>query len=157
MRCEECRDNLAEYSLDALDDAQAVSMREHLLACVDCRAELAAFERLDELLTPVEEARPETNLWAGVSARIAPRQSVAPRWWSLHWQPALAAAAVLVMLVMGGLMMSAKTPVLTAGSTMLAADYQEQQVIAEWSQPLADDASLGLMLASIDLGEGELQ
>ena len=158
MRCNECRDNLPEYSLDTLDEAQALAMREHLIACADCRAELAAFERLDELMAPVEQVSPDRDLWGGVSARIKPRQvAVAPKWFAPRWQQAMAAAAVVLALAVGGLMMQEKAPAFAPGSEMLAADYQEQQVIAEWSQPLADDASLGLMLASISVGESELQ
>ena len=157
MRCNECRDNLPEYSLDTLDEAQALAMREHLIACEDCRAELAAFERLDELMAPVERVSPDRDLWAGVSARIKLRKTVAPAWFVPRWQQAMAAAAVVLALAVGGLMMHSKAPALAPGSEMLAADYQEQQVIAEWSQPLADDASLGLMLASINVGESELQ
>ncbi len=156
MRCSECRDNLPQYSLDTLDETQALAMREHLLACADCRAELAAFERLDELMAPVEQVSPDRDLWTGVSARIKPRHVVAPNWFAQRWQPALAAAAVILALAVGGVMMNGKAPALAPGSEMLAADYQEQQVIAEWSQPLADDASLGLMLASISVGESDL-
>lgn len=156
MNCDECRANLPEYGLDTLDEAQALAMREHLIACADCRAELAAFERLDELMAPVEHVSADRDLWAGVSARMKPRQTAAPRWFAPRWQLALAAAAVILALAVGGVMMNGKTPALTPGSEMLAADYQEQQVIAEWSQPLADDASLGLMLASISVGEGDL-
>jgi len=156
VRCKECRDNLPQHSLGVLSEREQSRMREHLADCPDCRAELAAFERLDALIAPTEQMTPERDLWAGVARRMQPRRASLLDWLVPRWQPALAAAAVIMVLVVGGVMFSVQPPAVTTGSETLAADYQEQQVIAEWSQPLADDAALGLMLASIDVEEGEV-
>ena len=78
-------------------------------------------------------------------------------WLIVHDAGWLAAAGLWwEALVVGGLLYNARTPVIESSGEMLAAGYQKEQIIAEWSQPLADDAALGLMLADLEAREGEV-
>ena len=160
MRCNECRDKLPQYSLGVLGASEVAAIQEHLAECPDCRAELEAFERLDEVMTPAAQVAPERDLWPGVAERLQPRRAPVFEWlmpqWSRAWVGAAVAAAVVLMLVVGGLLYNARTPVIESSGEMLAAGYQKEQIIAEWSQPLADDAALGLMLADLEAREGEV-
>lgn len=152
MRCEECRDKLARYGLGAAP-AEEAAVRAHLAECAQCRAQLEAYERLGELLAPVERVRPERDLWPGVAIRLQPRRASVFAHLAQRWQPTLAAAAVLLAVAVGAVLYRNQPPAVNPGSELLAAGYQEQQIVAEWSQPLADDAALGLMFASLDTGE----
>ncbi|MEA3403277.1 MAG: zf-HC2 domain-containing protein [Armatimonadota bacterium] len=156
MRCTEVRARLAEYQLGALDEAESAAVERHLQSCPECRAELEALERLDALLEPMERVEAPAGLWAEVQARMAPRQRGVWRslaqWWRQSPRPALAAAAALVLAV-GGLWLALRSPASAPTASTLASEYQEQQIVAQWSQPLADDAALGMMFASLNGAE----
>ncbi|MGC9319736.1 MAG: anti-sigma factor family protein [Armatimonadota bacterium] len=153
MRCTEVREKLAEYQLGALSEAERSAMEGHLESCAECRAEMEALERLDALLQPAERVEAPEDLWEGVRARLAPRRRGVWRalseWWRVSPRPALAAAAALV-LVIGGLWLALRSPASAPAASTLASEYQEQQIVAQWSQPLADDAALGMMFASLN-------
>ncbi|HUS79856.1 MAG TPA: zf-HC2 domain-containing protein [Armatimonadota bacterium] len=157
MRCKLVRDNLPHYSLGVVDDATRAAMAEHLAGCERCRAEQAAFERLDAMLEPARPMTPDRDLWPGVAERLGPRRVWLPDWVFAHWQPAVAAATVMLALTVGGLVLHGRSPVVAPGSEMLASTWQEQQVVAEWSQPLADDAALGLIYASLQPEEAKAE
>jgi anti-sigma factor RsiW len=156
VHCARVRETLTEYQLGLLDDAEAREVREHLSECVGCREELAALERLDRLIEPAEQYEAPANMWVGVQARMKPRRSP---WWQI-WRespkPALAMAAAMLLAV-GGIWLGLRGgPSEVEAWDVLAPDYQEQQIVAQWSQPLADDAALGIMYASLS-GSWEAQ
>lgn len=154
MRCTEVRKRLAEYQLGGLDEAQREQIAAHLRECDECRAELRALERLDGLLVAVEPMEAPSGLWERVRARMKPRRRGVREWWRASARPALAlAAAVLVAAV--GLWLALRGPAGEPPAGTLAADYQEPQIVAEWSQPLADDAALGVAFASLNGAEDE--
>ncbi len=150
MRCAAVREKLTEYQLGLVDEAEADRVREHLSGCEQCREELAALERLDELVGPAEEHTAPDGMWHRVQAQMKPRRR---RWWQAWWEspkPALAMAAA-VLLAVGGIWLGLRgSPMEPSSSGVLATDYQEQQIAAQWSQPLADDAALGAMYASLE-------
>ena len=147
MDCREVGDKLAEYQLGGLEESARAAVEAHLPGCAQCRAELAALARLDGLLAPMESVRAPEELWAGIEARLQPRH--AGWWqWAADWRhQALAAAAILIAAV--GLALGLHSPAPTAPTETLAPAYQEQQIVAEWASPLADDAALGVAFASL--------
>ena len=156
MRCAQVREKLTEYQLDLLGDGEAREVQAHIDECADCREELAALERMDELIQPAEHHEAPRDMWAGVQARMKPRR--APWWqvWRAAPKPAIAMAAAMLIAIGGiwlGLSGSPESPQQYA---VLASDYQEQQIVAQWSQPLADDAALGVIFASLN-DQGEAQ
>lgn len=148
------REKLTEYQLGLLDDNAASTVRRHLEECEDCREELAALERLDQFIEPAEQLEAPSDMWSGVRARMKPRR--APWWqvWRESPRPALAMAAAMLLAVGGIWLGLSGGPADLNGYEVLASDYQEQQIVAQWSQPLADDAALGVMFASLN-GPGE--
>jgi len=154
--CAEIRENLTEYQLGLLDEVEAGALRLHLDECAGCREELAALERLDALIAPAEELRAPDGLWLAVHARMKPRQAAWWRAWLHAPRPALAMAAAMLLAV-GGIWLGLRGgPETVSNYEVLGADYQEQQIVAQWSQPLADDAALSVMYASLN-GVGEAQ
>lgn len=156
MRCARAREKLTEYQLGLLDEDAAREMADHLAECADCRAELEALERLDGLIAPAEQHEAPADMWAGIQARMKPRRVP---WWQA-WReapgPALAMAAAMLIAI-GGLWLGLRGgPADVNSYGVLGSDYQEQQIVASWSQPLADDAALGAMYASLN-GTGEAQ
>jgi len=153
MDCSVVRDKLAEYQLGGLEQDERAAVAAHLSGCAACRAELEALSRLDALLPAMEPLTAPAELWAGIEARLQPRRN--PWWqWAAQWpRPALAAAAMFMIAV--GLWVGLRGPAPIVPTETLAPAYQEQQIVAEWSSPLADDAALGVMFASLQGVETE--
>lgn len=157
MSCNEIRRLLPEHAVGALDVTAARAVREHLAECADCRGELERLRRTGELLTPIEMLTPPRDLWPGIVARLEPRRIRLP-WWRAHSRPvfALAAAAVLLVVLVGLPMVQAPMPTQTAADELPvvaagdAVGYTEAQLAAAWNQPLADEASLALAMAVLD-------
>ncbi|MFO8079935.1 MAG: zf-HC2 domain-containing protein [Armatimonadota bacterium] len=156
MRCAQVREKLTEYQLGLLERAEEAEVQRHLRNCDGCREELLALERLDGLIKPAEQVPAPANMWSGVQSRMKPRRSP---WWQV-WReapkPALAMAAAMLLAVAGVWLGLSGGPSDVQSYEVLASDYQEQQIVAQWSQPLADDAALGVMFASLN-GSGEAQ
>lgn len=131
-------------------------MRAHIDECAECRGELAAFERLDALIEPAGQYEAPAGMWPAIQAHIKPRRASWWRVWRESPKPALAMAAAMLLAV-GGIWLSLRGgPADVQDYEVLASDYQQQQIVAQWSQPLADDAALGLMYASLET-TGEAQ
>ena len=154
MRCAEVKEKLTEYQLGLLGEADAAALRLHLDDCAACRKELAALERMDALIAPAEPLSAPDGMWIAVHARMKPRQVAWWRSWVQAPRPALAMAAALLLAV-GGIWLGLRGTPEEAAYEVLASDYQEQQIVAQWSQPLADDAALGIIYASLN-GAGEM-
>ena len=156
MRCTRIQEKLTEYQFGLLEESERADVDAHLAACEPCRMELEALERLDALIEPVEQLEAPANLWSGVRQRVQPRR--AP-WWQLSGRPVGRAVAIAAatLLAVGGLWLGLRGgPAEMPQYELLASDVQEQQVVAQWSQPLADDAALGAIFASLN-GVGEIQ
>lgn len=94
MNCERIRPLLPRLAAADLPAASARRVREHLADCPACSAELAALERVPQLLQAAPAAPPPSDLWARVDAELdAPRRRRLPR---LVWAGAGLAAALLV-------------------------------------------------------------
>ena len=98
------RAGLEAYALGALEPDEAEVVREHLVRCDECRAELASFERVtDALPSALAAASPlrihrslQRRIVAGARARPARRQL--PGAWLL---PAVAVLAIVLSLASG--------------------------------------------------------
>ena len=93
------RENLAAYTLDALDGDEVRALEEHLQTCASCREELAAYRELGEgLLAAIPPHQPPAELRRRLKESLPSRQeSHAPgRKWSLG-QIALGMALVLLL------------------------------------------------------------
>jgi predicted anti-sigma-YlaC factor YlaD len=155
VRCQHVTDRLAEYDLDALQEHERAAIAEHLQACAACRAELQALRRTAALLEPLQAQAPPRDLWPAVRRRMTPRRAGLWQALAIRWRPALAAAAAL--LAVFGVWLTLRGPVVQPSADVLASDLQEQQIMAQWSQPLADDAALGIMLVGLENGGGTLR
>lgn len=157
MECRQVQDKLAEYQVGLLDANERATIEAHLASCEACRTELAALARVGELITLVPEAAPERDLWPEVAARLQPRRKKAPSWLALRWRPVAAAAtlaAATAILLIAFLPGPTTVPPVPGGEEFLLADAE---VIAQWEQPMADEASLGLYLLLQDNGSGDAE
>lgn len=108
--CEDRRDDLAAYSLGALDERESALLEHHLESCEDCRERLRWLAPAVDLLPgSVEQRTPppalRENLMAAVRAEAAPAPRVERRSWlqgvrGLMMRPAVG-MAVLIVLVAG--------------------------------------------------------
>jgi anti-sigma factor RsiW len=155
VRCAQVREKLTEYQLGLLEEAETLALERHLAECPDCREELAALGRMDALIQPAERREAPGEMWSGIRARMKPRRT--PWWqvWRTAPKPAIAMAAAM-LLAIGGIWLGLRGSPDAQDYAVLSSDYQEQQIVAQWSQPLADDAALGVMFASLN-ESGEAQ
>lgn len=111
MTCEDIRDLLPAYALDAADEAEARLVREHVPKCLACRRELAAYRATaDALALAVPSAAPSARLRERVLAATgaAPRRRARSFDWLRRWlapggmlirlSPAIALLALVVAL-----------------------------------------------------------
>ncbi len=152
MRCKDVRNKLTEYRLGLLNDRQRKAIEAHLEHCPRCREELAALERISELLAPAPQVTPARDLWPEIEARLRHKRSASSRLpWRWRIATAAASAAAVVALLLA-LWAPTPTPIVVANSdedTMLAS----AEIVAQWGQPMADEAALGLWLL---MEEGEV-
>ncbi|MCL2496070.1 MAG: DUF4349 domain-containing protein, partial [Clostridiales bacterium] len=100
MDCAKTREYLHSYIDDALSAKTRREMEQHLLACADCAAELAALRSLSYSLRalPQQELPPgfSVALHEKLAAEAAPPR---PSLWQSGWARGLAAAACLVLFI----------------------------------------------------------
>jgi len=87
--------------LDALDGEEAFEFRQHLAACAECRAELAAYETVAGALgttaTPIPPPAGLRERVLAAAGAAAARPVRPPRAGRLRWPGALAAAAAVAL------------------------------------------------------------
>ena len=93
-----------EFVLAYYDEREIDARREHLDACDECRSELARLTRVLDQVTPVEVPEPdedyEARAWDRLSWRLRGERKKTTRGWT-KW---LAAAAMLAVAFIGGLL-----------------------------------------------------
>lgn len=150
MRCQQVRKKLAEYQLGGLKPSEREAIAAHLRECADCARELEALSRLDDLFTPIDQVNAPDDLWERVQPRLRPRRVP---WWealAVRPRPAIAAAAAILLAVLSVWLLLRPSAPPEQQVEALASAFQEQQIVAEWSSPLADDAALGVVFASLN-------
>lgn len=145
MKCRYCR-KLSDYQVGLLSAPERAGLERHLQECGCCREELAALQRTAALLQPMQMSDAPRETWQQVQARMTPRKQrhhVPVR----YWVPAV--AAVLLLLIVG---MSLMGPLMNGGGALPMADagYAQVQLAADWSNPLADKAALGLAMLEME-------
>ena len=92
-------ENLSAYALGALDPAEAAALESHLQTCADCRAELAAYQRISEgLLAALPPQTPPPALRGKLAARLPGTQKIRRphQSWSFGQWVAVGAFALLL-------------------------------------------------------------
>jgi len=158
-KCELIRSQLADYLLGGLPRRARSRVAAHLASCPGCRAELAALARTGDLLRQVAPAPAPPALWESINREILarPRHPVRP---ALRWAWGLAMAVILLVVIVAG-SFSLRSPLTPAPVSVVAtaqADEEMQATIeahlsAVWDSPLADEAAVGLRLASLEVEE----
>jgi anti-sigma factor RsiW len=97
---------LSDYVDGDLSDAERAALERHLVACPACTSALAGLIRVVEQARALPDRLPDTDLWAGIAARVAespPRPidagSRGRRW--TFTLPELAAAAMAIAFASG--------------------------------------------------------
>ncbi len=119
---EEIRGLISAYALDALDPEESVVLQNHLPRCASCRRELADFLRLtDQLALGVAESSPPAELEERIIREASLSRPRRERAAVRAWNPGLAAAAAVVILVLaaGNVMQWVHSPQFRAQTTGL--------------------------------------
>jgi predicted anti-sigma-YlaC factor YlaD len=153
-------DRLSDYLDGELTPGEAAEVEAHLRGCSNCRTVVAELRAVVEQAQALPARPPDADLWPGVEARLdrargwpsfgGARQAPAP--WRISFTvPQLAAAALALMVLSGGLVWMARSgdtradlPPLSAGSvsdSMLApanfGDAQYDQAVRDLESMLA--------------------
>jgi ferric-dicitrate binding protein FerR (iron transport regulator) len=145
---------LSEYAVGPRKGRAASRVARHLATCAACRLELAALERTGALLDSLSLADAPEGTWDRIAARLAPSPVRA----RLRYAFGFAAAVVALALVALGLLAIRRTGAPTppvGGGQVVAADVEmettmEGHLATTWGAPLADEAAMGLRLASLE-------
>lgn len=127
---------LPDYMEDNLPESERRRIEAHLESCAPCREELAYLQGIRNFLAGRPES-PSPGLWAGVAERIALEETPG-LWKQFEWVgkrlvPLMAAAAVLILAIFGGLNGTDPDPTL------------EEYLKAQWEGPevvMLSDAEL---------------
>lgn len=180
-------ERLSDYLDGELAPEERVAIDAHLARCTDCQTTLAELREVVATARRLQDAPPERDLWSGVAARIGTsaraRARISPfrRAISARFSftlPQLAAAALALMVLSGGLVwlarsgdpradfqpISAETAAPTAPVTLVDPQYEKtvvalQRTLDERRTRLDDETgrSLDEELATIqrDIDEAE--
>jgi hypothetical protein len=96
---EQWTDRLSDYLDGELEPAERTDVEAHLRECTACSHVLNDLKRVVARAQALEARPPRTDLWPGVAVRI--ERTAQPRRYAFTF-PQLAAAAVLLMAVSGG-------------------------------------------------------
>lgn len=102
MKCEEVRQLILDTAAGVGETTPA--MRDHLLDCTDCAAELAAMRQTMALLDEWEAPEPSPYFDTRLAARMREERAkpARPAWLSWSRAPALAGALALILMMAGG-------------------------------------------------------
>lgn len=135
------QEQLAAYQTGLLGERTAQAVRTHVDACAACRRELAALATTMHLVEGLPTPALPDDLWPAVAARMQPRR--VSRLW---WKTAVAGVAVAASLYLGLVM--AREPEALPTTSVASASYVTTHELLAAQDPLADRASLGVLLLS---------
>jgi anti-sigma factor RsiW len=134
---EEFTDQLSDYLDGELSADENAALEAHLRTCADCAAVLNDLKRVVARARTLEPRPPQTDLWPVIAART--ERVAQPRKVSFTLSQ-LAAAAVVLMAVSGGLTMMLMRPAApTPAETAQAVAPAPATVDAQPAAPAADD------------------
>jgi predicted anti-sigma-YlaC factor YlaD len=137
MMSDTFEDRLSEYLDGELAPAERAAIDAHLSTCENCRGVLEDLQRVIARAGVVQDSGPARDLWPGVLARIgisSARVSVVRRILTSRLSftvPQLAAAALALMVLSGGLVWMAKSGDPRADFQPLSADSQRPAAEAQ--------------------------
>lgn len=151
MNCDKIRQSLADYAVDNLRGTSAQEIREHLLTCADCAAELRALNAAVGLVEDVGLREPPVGLWNGLYNRITERsqaqESKLP-WFRLGLRLRIAAAvAAAAVVLVAALLSQVKAPSPASFANAAAAEYLEGHAMSSRNTLFADRFSLASVAA----------
>lgn len=173
-------DRLSDYLDDELAAGERQSLEHHLHDCDACRAVLSDLRAIVERAAKLQHRAPASDLWPEIEGRLA---TIGPARRTFTFSlPQLAAAAVLLMALSGGLVWLARAPARQASGTAPAeepgrrtpptalpihfADQSYDQAVADLQRTLAaergrlDPSTIGVIernLATIDAAIAQAQ
>jgi len=109
MNCESARDSIILAAYGELPDEQVIGLEQHLMACDECMAELAAMQQMDKLVALHPMAEPDPNMVAQARMRLDEALDAIPhggflarlRADALAWMGHLTGAPALATLLVG--------------------------------------------------------
>jgi hypothetical protein len=169
MNCQGLRKIVSESSKDLFTMPLPEELTRHVNGCPACAEYVRSLRELTGFLDRMEERSAPDDLWAGVVAKInemeadrareetiSLRRKVAKRWLPLPGflkpVPAWAAAAVLLVLVGGGVYLGRSC---SPQPDVEPYGYYDQHVMLSVQDPLADRAAAGLMITENQARTGE--
>lgn len=102
---------LSDYVDGELTPSESAAVEAHVTQCAECRTIVEQLRSIAVAASALPGTLPAADLWRGIESRIASAGSVGPvvamkrRWHVTFTMPQLAAAAVLLMLLSGGLVL----------------------------------------------------
>jgi len=101
MTCKDAIARIDDYVDDVLSAEQVNELESHLEACAGCRRQEQSLRSLLEQAAALpKQLQPGRDLWPEIATRLPVRRRVFPfvrSWVPVTWNPALAAAAVLLI------------------------------------------------------------
>jgi hypothetical protein len=101
MTCHEYESDLDDFVDGALPAERVAAVEAHLTTCVSCRALVTDLRTLHAVAANLERRTPPPHVWTHIAATIHAESRTS--WWQSFnpfggWRPALAGAAMLVLL-----------------------------------------------------------
>jgi anti-sigma factor RsiW len=157
-------DRLSEYLDGELEARERVELERHLETCGACRTTLDELRSVVAHASALEDTGPDTELWSGVAARIGAPAAVKPPVGTFRSAigkritftlPQLAAAALALMVLSGGLVWRARSGDPRADFQPVSASDANPSAAA--GLPLEDEAArvLDTHLRAIDAAIAE--
>lgn len=153
------REWIQAYVAGELDPDQKASVKEHLAACEECRAEVARSRDLWDLLGAAEKRPPQTvSVWPAVQARTLGLSDGSRAWFfgnGPRMRTGLATAAVAAGLVVGVLAPAGSGEQTAINGAVTDASWLRDSSWLSGSSWLADEGVVGLedILLGADLVE----
>jgi hypothetical protein len=95
------KDRLSQYCLGELEQAEARTVAEHILACEGCRQSYEEVKLGLEFLSQMKPVAPPVDLWPDIAARLD-SASFGQTSRVFDWRIGLAAAAALILITLAG-------------------------------------------------------
>ena len=171
IKCEQCREFMAEALYGELDAGQDTQFRRHLKECQECAAEFQSLQVTLEFADEFQVPEPPPEYWQGYQDRLEqalPAQQSAGEfvraWWtkfrsSLAWQErwtvrvAAAAAMLLVGIFIGRTFLSQPQPVPMATQTQSSVPAMPAALAADTERYLERSKMLLMGMMNIDLND----
>ena len=93
------KDKLSQYCLGELEQSEAGTVAEHILACEACRKSYEEVKLGIAFISQMNPVQPPMDLWPDVAARLD-SASLGRSGAGFKWQAALAAAAALILITL---------------------------------------------------------